>query len=83
MKNTKLIIKNTNMKFTIDTYKQNEEDKLSVYVLFDEEFEIDEAIEYLADNYENHENCELIEENEPSVADYKGYKYCVVFHENN
>ena len=70
------------MKFTIDTYRADKNDKLSVYVLSDEEFELDEAIEYLAENYDNHESCELVEENEPSVANYLGYKYCVVFHEN-
>jgi hypothetical protein len=69
------------MKFTIDTYRANEDEVLSVYVLSDEEFEINEAIEHLADNYENHENCELVEENEPAVANHLGYKYCVVFHE--
>ena len=69
------------MKFTIDTYRANKDDNLSVYVLSDEEFEVDEAIEFLSSEYKNHELCELIEENEPSVANHLGYKYCVVFHE--
>ena len=63
----------------LSTHRTNE--ILSIYVLTDEEFEIEDAIEFLADNYESHESCELIEENEPSVANYLGYKYCVVFHD--
>lgn len=70
------------MTFSIHTYRASENDNLSVYVLSNEVFDIDEAIDYLTENYEYHDSCELIEENEPSVANHLGYKYCAVFHQN-
>ena len=65
----------------IETYRASKTGLISVYILSNESLEINKAIDFLSHNYTNHENCELIEESEPSVAQHYGYKYCVVFHD--
>jgi hypothetical protein len=55
----------------------------SVYVLSNDEFDINDAIMFLTDNREDHEKFELKEENEPAVAAVNRFKYCVVFHRKN
>jgi hypothetical protein len=66
--------------FEIETYKKSASDKLSVYVLSNDEFKIEDAIEFADENCTT--QIELIEENEKSVANEYCFKYAVVFHES-
>jgi DNA-directed RNA polymerase alpha subunit len=66
--------------FEIETYKKSASDKLSVYVLSNDEFEIEDAIKFADENCTT--QIELIEENEKSVANEYNFKYAVVFHES-
>jgi len=57
--------------------------KNSVYVLSDTKFDSFKAAEFLRDNYPDHENIELVEENETSVDKHYDSNYCMVFHKKN
>jgi len=72
--------KNTK-KFNISTYRTSEDEVLSIYVCSDYRFDEDEAFDALLDSEYSDLNVDFIEFDE-SVAQYKGYKYCAIFHEN-
>ena len=67
------------MKAQIETYK-NANDALSVYLLTNDEYSIEEAYDFLIDNYEDHGSLELVDEDDEAVAGEYGYKHCVIFH---
>lgn len=67
------------MDFTVRTYKQSKGDKTSLYVLSNNEIDVNDAIEFAEASTSM--QIELIEEQEKSVASCYGFKNCVVFHE--
>lgn len=70
-----------NLVFDIGTKSEN---ITSYYVLSDEEFNYEDALEVLEKNTtdEVYEKLEMIEEQEESVASCYNYKYCMIFHDS-
>ena len=75
------IIAENTKKFNISTYRTSEDEVLSIYVCSDYRFDEDEAFDALLDSEYSDLNVDFIEFDE-SVAQYKDYKYCAIFHEN-
>ena len=68
------------MKTTKFEIKEYGDDPISVYVMTNEKYDLNEVVEFLRDNYKDHEKLEFIEENDLSVNQELGYKYVVIFH---
>ena len=65
----------------ITTYRANVSDTLSIYVMSDECFNEEEAWVAIIESEYSDMLIDFIEFDE-SVAQFNGYKYCAIFHEN-
>jgi len=66
---------------TVISYRANENEILSIYVMSNESFSEEEAFDAIIDS----EYCDMFVdfiEFDSSVAEFNGFEYCAIFHEN-